>query len=230
MLGTIVNTVTVVIGALLGCLLKERFSENIKNTVMHGLTLTVMLIGISMAISTSNFLIVTLSMVIGGIIGELLKIEDRLNAFGNQLEARFAKEDGNFTKAFVSASLVYCVGAMAILGAIQSGLSGDHSTLFVKSILDGVSAIVFSSTLGIGVAFAAIPVFLYQGAIALGAASVKAFITDTIITEMTATGGLLIFAIGINLLGLNVKIKVGNLLPAVLVAVILARLFAVLPI
>lgn len=159
MLGTIVNTVTVVIGALLGCLLKERFSENIKNTVMHGLTLTVMLIGISMAISTSNFLIVTLSMVIGGIIGELLKIEDRLNAFGNQLEARFAKEDGNFTKAFVSASLVYCVGAMAILGAIQSGLSGDHSTLFVKSILDGVSAIVFSSTLGIGVAFAAIPVF-----------------------------------------------------------------------
>ena len=169
-------------------------------------------------------------MVIGGIIGELLKIEDRLNAFGNQLEARFAKEDGNFTKAFVSASLVYCVGAMAILGAIQSGLSGDHSTLFVKSILDGVSAIVFSSTLGIGVAFAAIPVFLYQGAIALGAASVKAFITDTIITEMTATGGLLIFAIGINLLGLNVKIKVGNLLPAVLVAVILARLFAVLPI
>ena len=229
MLGTIVNAVTIIFGTLLGNSLKDRFSENIKNTVMHGLSLTVMLIGLSMAIKTENLLIVTLSMVIGGILGEALKIEDGLNKFGAGLESRFSGDDGNFTRAFVSASLIYCVGAMAVLGSIQSGLEGNHSILFVKSILDGVSAVVFSSSMGIGVAFAALPVFLYQGAITLAAAYIKAFLTDAIVIEMSATGGLLIFAIGLNMLGLNVTIKVGNLLPAIFVAVVLAMIFAHLP-
>lgn len=230
MLGTIVNAATIILGTILGNSLKGRFSENIKQTIMQGLSLTVMLIGLSMAISTENMLIVTLSMVIGGILGELLKIEDRLNDFGRRLESRFSSEGGDFTRAFVTASLVYCVGAMAVLGSIQSGLEGDHSILFVKSILDGVSAVVFSSSMGIGVAFSAIPVFAYQGAIALAASFVKAFLTNNIITEMSATGGLLIFGIGINMLGINVNIKVGNLLPAIFVAVILAMVFADLPI
>ncbi|NLZ51770.1 MAG: DUF554 domain-containing protein [Thermoanaerobacteraceae bacterium] len=230
MLGTIVNAATIIIGTLLGNFLKDRFGKNIKNTVMHGLSLTVMLIGLSMAITTENMLIVTLSMVIGGILGELLKIEDRLNKFGTKLEARFSGEGGDFTRAFVSASLIYCVGAMAVLGAIQSGLEGNHGILFVKSILDGVSAIVFSSSMGIGVAFSALPVFVYQGAITLAASAIKDFLTDSIITEMSATGGLLIFGIGLNMLGINVNIKVGNLLPAIFVAVILAVLFAYTPI
>lgn len=229
MLGTIVNAAIIIIGTLLGNSLKGRFSENIKNTVMHGLSLTVMLIGLSMAIKTDNMLIVTLSMVLGGILGEVLKIEDGLNKFGAGLQTRFSGDDDNFTRAFVSASLIYCVGAMAILGSIQSGLEGKHSILFVKSIIDGVSSVVFSSSMGIGVAFAALPVFLYQGAITLAASSIKAFLTDAIITEMSATGGLLIFAIGINMLGLNVTIKVGNLLPAIFVSVILAMLFVNLP-
>lgn len=223
------NAVTIILGTLLGNSLKDRFSENIKNTVMHGLSLTVMLIGFSMAIKTENLLIVTLSMVIGGILGEVLKIEDGLNKFGAGLESKFSRGDGNFTRAFVSASLIYCVGAMAVLGSIQSGLEGNHSILFVKSILDGVSAVVFSSSMGIGVAFAALPVFLYQGAITLAASYVKVFLTDAIITEMSATGGLLIFAIGINMLSLNVTIKVGNLLPAIFVAVVLAMLSVYLP-
>ena len=229
MLGTIVNVVTIILGTFLGNSLKGRFSDNIKNTVMHGLSLTVMLIGLSMAIKTQNLLIITLSMVVGGILGEIIKIEDGLNKFGIRLEARFSGEDGNFTRAFVSASLIYCVGAMAVLGSIQSGLEGNHSILFVKSILDGVSAVVFSSSMGIGVAFAALPVFLYQGAITLAASYIKAFLTDTIIIEMSAAGGLLIFAIGINMLGLNVTIKVGNLLPAIFVAVVLTMIFGHLP-
>jgi len=228
-LGTIVNAATIIIGTILGNWLKGRFSENIKQTVMHGLSLTVMLIGLSMAITTENMLIVTLSMVMGGIIGEVLKIEDRLNSFGKKLEARFAGESGDFTRAFVSASLIYCVGAMAVLGAIQSGLEGNHNILFVKSILDGVSAVVFSSSMGIGVAFSALPVFLYQGVITLAASFVKAYLTDNIITEMSATGGLLIFGIGLNMLGINVNIKVGNLLPAIFVAVVLAVLLADVP-
>jgi len=230
LLGTIVNAATIIIGTLLGNSLKGRFSDNIKNTVMHGLSLTVMLIGLSMAIETENMLIVTLSMVIGGILGEVLKIEARLNNFGSKLEARFSGEDGNFTRAFVSASLIYCVGAMAVIGSIQSGLEGDHSILFIKSILDGVSAVVFSSSMGIGVAFSALPVFVYQGAITLAASFIKAFLTDSIITEMSATGGLLIFGIGLNMLGINVNIKIGNLLPSIFVSVALAALFANLPI
>jgi len=225
-----VNAATIIIGTMLGNSMKGRFSENIKHTVMHGLSLTVMLIGLSMAISTENMLIVTLSMVIGGIVGELLKIEDRLNSFGKKLETRFSSEGGDFTRAFVTASLVYCVGAMAVLGSIQSGLEGDHSILFVKSVLDGVSAIVFSSSMGIGVAFSALPVLAYQGFITLAASSIKAFLTDKIITEMSATGGLLIFGIGLNMLNIKVNIKVGNLLPAIFVAVILTALFSNLPI
>lgn len=220
MQGTIVNAVTIILGALLGNFLKESFSENIKDTVMNGLSLTVMVIGLSMAIKTQNLLIITLSIVSGGILGELLMIEDRLNQMGQRLERRFSKGDGDFTQAFVSASLIYCVGAMAILGAIESGLEGKHSILLVKSILDGVSAIVFSSSLGMGVAFSALPVFIYQGAITLAAAGVKAFLTNNIITEMSATGGILIFAIGLNMLNINIKIKVGNLLPAIFLAIL----------
>jgi hypothetical protein len=230
LLGTIINAAAIIVGTLLGNFLKGCFSENVRDTVMQGLSLTVMLIGLSMAIKTQNLLVVTISLVLGGILGEVLELEERLNRLGKRLEERFSRGDGDFTRAFVSASLIYCVGAMAIMGAIQSGLTGNHGILLIKSILDGVSAVVFSSSMGIGVAFSALPVFLYQGSITLAAAFVKGFLTDAIITEMTATGGLLIFGIGINMLKTNIKIKVGNLLPAIFIAVFLTALFPRLPI
>lgn len=229
MLGTVVNAAAIIVGAILGNFLKGGFPENIKSTIMQGLSITVMLIGLSMALKSQNLLVVTLSIVIGAVLGEVLRIEYRLKQFGQSLERRFGNGEGDFTRAFVSASLLYCVGAMAIMGSIESGLTGNHTTLFIKSILDGVSAVVFSSSLGPGVAFSALPVFLYQGSITLAAAYVKAFLTDVIIREMTATGGLLIFAIGINMLGINVEIKVGNLLPAIFVAIFLALAFSHLP-
>ncbi|MCR4430292.1 MAG: DUF554 domain-containing protein [Tepidanaerobacteraceae bacterium] len=225
MLGTVVNASAIIIGAVLGNLLKGGFPENIKNTVMQGLSITVMLIGLSMALKSQNQMVVTLSIVIGAVLGEVLRIEYRLKQLGQNLEKRFGNGEGDFTRAFVSASLLYCVGAMAIMGSIESGLTGNHTTLFIKSILDGVSAVVLSSSLGPGVAFSALPVFLYQGSITLSAACVKVFLTDAIIREMTATGGLLIFAIGINMLGIGVDIKVGNLLPAIFVAILLTAVF-----
>lgn len=230
MLGTIVNAAAIIAGTILGNFLKGGFPENVKSTIMQGLSITIMLIGLSMALKSQNILVVTLSIVIGAILGEVLQIENRLNQFGQSLEKRFGDGDGDFTRAFVSASLIYCVGAMAIMGSIESGLTGNHTTLFIKSILDGVSAVVFSSSMGIGVAFSALPVFLYQGGITLAAAYVKAFLTDAIIREMTATGGLLIFAIGINMLGIEVNIKVGNLLPAIFVAIFLTMAFSHLPV
>jgi uncharacterized membrane protein YqgA involved in biofilm formation len=229
LLGTIVNAVAIIAGALMGNFFKKGFPQNIKTTLMQGLSLTIMLIGFSMALQTSNYLILTLSIVSGGILGELLKIETGLNLLGTKLEQRFGNGDGNFTRAFVSASLIYCTGAMAIVGAIESGLTGNHNTLFIKSILDGVLSIVFASTMGIGVAFSSLPVFLYQGSITIAAGLAKALLTETIIQEMTAAGGLLIVGIGINLFANKNLVMVGNLLPAIFVAIFFTLAFAHLP-
>lgn len=229
MLGTIINSLAIVVGALMGSFLKGRFPENISTTLTQGLSLVVMLIGLSMALETKNLLIVTLSIVSGAVLGEIMRIEERLNRLGENLEKRFGGGDGDFTKAFVSASLIYCVGAMAIMGALESGLTGNHSILLVKSILDGVSSVVFSSTLGIGVAFSAATVFIYQGSITLAAGLIKSYLTDVVIAEMTAAGGLLIFGIGINMLEGNSRIKVGNLLPSVFTAIAFTVLFSKFP-
>lgn len=221
MTGTIVNTVAIIIGASAGVLLKRGISERYKTTVIQGLSLAVVVIGLQMALQTKNILIMVLSLVLGGLTGELFKIEDRLSAFGNKIEALFGSNGGSFTKGFVTASLVYCVGAMAIVGSIQDGINGNSGTLFLKSLLDGVSSIVFASTLGIGVAFSALPVFLYQGTITILAQHLQGVLTPPIIGELTATGGVLIMAIGLRLLEIK-DIKVGNLLPAVGYSLLLA--------
>ena len=226
MLGTVVNAAAIIFGAILGNFLKSGFPERLKATLMQAISLAVMLIGLSMALKTQNAMVVTLSIVIGGMVGELLGIEDWFNSIGMKLEQRFGNGNGNFAKAFVSASLVYCVGAMAIMGSLESGLTGHYNTLFIKSILDGVTSIVFASSMGIGVAFSALPVFLYQGGITVAAVYIKPLLTGDIIREMTATGGLLIFGIGINMLtGGKVQIRVGNLLPAIFVAILIVILF-----
>lgn len=226
MLGTIVNVIAIIIGSIFGNLVKTGLPERVKTTIMQGFSLTVMLIGLSMAIKTQNILTLALSILIGGIIGELLRIEDGLDHLGQYISKRLGGSSSTFSQGFVTASLVYCVGAMAIMGAIESGLTGHHTILYTKSLLDGVSSVIFASTMGIGVVFSAIPVFIYQGAITLGAVLIKPLLTAAIIREMTATGGLLIFGIGFNLLLDKLHIKVGNLLPAILVAIPLTIFFA----
>jgi len=226
MLGTIVNTAAIILGGALGILFGHTLSEKMKLTLIQGIGLAVLMIGGSMALKTNNPLIVIASLVIGGIIGELIDIELRLKNFGIWMENKIGRgEDGRFTKAFVSTSLIFCVGAMAIMGSIESGLRGNQNILMAKSMLDGISAIVFASSMGMGVLVAAIPVFLYQGAITLAAGSLQGVISQPIITEMSAIGGLLIFGIGLNILEIK-EIKVGNLMPGIFVAIPLTILFA----
>lgn len=226
MLGTIVNTIAIIVGGALGLIFGNALSTKMKLTLIQGIGLAVLLIGGSMALKTNNALVVIASMVIGGAIGELIDIELRLEHFGMWMENKTGQgEDGRFTKAFVGTSLIFCVGAMAIMGSIESGLKGNHTILMAKSMLDGISAIVFASSMGIGVLFAAVPVFLYQGAITLGAGLLQGIISPAIITEMSAVGGLLIFGIGLNILEI-VEIKVGNLMPGIFVAIPLTILFS----
>jgi len=216
MLGTIVNSAAIIIGSVFGVLLNKGIKEEYKKTIMDGVALTVILIGIMGALDTENLILMTISIVVGSIIGEALGIEKKLDKLGDSLQMKFGKGDSNFSKGFVTASLVFCVGAMAIVGALESGLQGNHSTLFAKSIIDGISSIIFASTLGIGVGFSAVAIFLYQGTITLLASSIRELLTPEVINEMSAVGGLLISAIGINILGLK-KIKVGNMLPAIFI-------------
>lgn len=221
MLGTIINALAIIIGGLMGTALRSGIPEKYKETVINALGLAIILIGLKSAWETRNPLILISALVLGGIIGEMLALEDWLQKVGSSAERLFGHLGGNISEAFVTATLVYCVGAMAIMGAIQSGLTGDNSTLFAKSMLDGVSSVLFASTLGAGVMLSAVPVFLYQGAITLSAGWVADWLSPGMRAEMTAVGGLLIVAIGLNILDLK-KTRVGNLLPAVLVAALLA--------
>ncbi|RYD02248.1 membrane protein [Desulforamulus aquiferis] len=224
MTGTIVNAVAILLGTAIGLLFRKGISQSVNNTVMSGIGLAVALIGFKMAFKTENELIVILSLVIGGIIGEILNIEGWLARAGSFLEKKVGGQNGEVSKAFVTTSLIYCVGAMAIMGAIEDGLTGNATTLYAKSLLDGTSAVIFTTTMGFGVAFSAIPVFLYQGTITLMASGLKNFLTPSMINEMTATGGLLIVGIASNILGIR-TFKVGNLLPAIGAAVFLAWLW-----
>jgi len=224
MLGTLVNSVAIIVGGLLGSIVQGGIKEKAKETVMAGLGLTVMLIGLMMAIKTTNPLIVIGSLVLGGLMGEWIDIEARLLSLAKRVESKFVKGESKLAQAFVTTSLIYCVGAMAVTGSLESGMTGVHATLYAKAMLDGISALVFASTLGIGVALSSIPVLLYQGTITLLAAWVSQWLTTAAVTEMSATGGLLIVAIGLNILNIK-QIRVGNLLPALGFAIGMALLF-----
>lgn len=215
MLGTVVNALAIAAGTALGLILKSGIRENYRETIMNAIALSVLLIGMMGAIKTNDLLLLIFCLAIGSIIGEALKIEDRLAGLGQLIESKTSSTDGSVAKAFVTASLVFCVGSMAIVGSIESGLTGNHQTLFAKSVLDGICSIFLSSTLGFGVVFSAAAVFVYQGIITLLASSLKAFLTDEMIREISAIGGVLIMAIGFNMLKIK-KIKVGNMLPAIL--------------
>ncbi|HNX23248.1 MAG TPA: DUF554 domain-containing protein [Spirochaetota bacterium] len=225
-LGTIVNAAAIITGGISGSLLRSGLPDRFRETVMQAIGLSVLMIGLSGALQgmykvtsagkldREYIMLMVFSLVGGAIIGELMNIEDRLEKMGLWIQSRYLKNSGNFAEGFVTASLVYCVGAMAIVGSLEDGLTGNTGTLFAKSVLDGVSAVIFAATLGIGVAFSAIPVFIYQGSITLMAGFIKPWLTDSVISQTSLVGSILIIAIGFNILEVK-RIKVGNLLPAI---------------
>lgn len=231
-LGTIINVIAVLIGSGLGLLIKSGLKKRFQDILMQACGLATIFIGISGAltgmltigktgvISTQNTMLVVCSLVIGGLIGELIDIELRLDHFGEKLKAMVkAQNDNSFVDGFVTASLVICVGAMAIVGSIQDGLTGDYSMLAAKALLDLIIVMVFASSLGIGVMFSALPLGIYQGAITLCAVLIAPLLSDTLISNMSCVGSVLIFCVGYNI-AFGKKIRVGNLLPAILIPVI----------
>ena len=225
--GTLVNVAVIVVGSLSGLLLKIGLPERVSGALSTAVGLCVLYIGIDGCLAGENMLVAVLSMAIGAVIGELLDLDGKLNRLGEAVQNRFAKGkrfESTIAQSFVSASLLFCVGAMAIVGSLQSGISGDHSTLYVKSILDGISSIVFATTLGGGVILSIIPLFIYQGGIALLAQFVAPYLSEAVIADMTCVGSLLIVALSLNLLKIT-KVKVANLLPAVLLPIALCPLY-----
>jgi uncharacterized membrane protein YqgA involved in biofilm formation len=228
LLGTIVNGICIVLGTFIGSFL-TRIPEKVKHTVLQGIGLSVSLLGIQMGLKSEQFLIVIISIVIGSVIGEFLDLEERLNQLGLWIERKIGKRaKGDVAKGFVTATLIFVIGAMAIIGSLDSGLREDHRVLYTKSLIDGFTSLILTTTLGVGVMLSAIPVMLYQGSIALFATQIERIvpteIMNSFITEMTSTGGLMILAIGLNMLGIT-NIRVANLLPSI---VIVALIVAVL--
>lgn len=224
LLGTIVNGICIIIGSLLGKIF-HKIPEQMKGTVMSGIGLAVTLLGIQMGLKSEHFLIVICSLVFGGMIGELWNLDHQLNKLGQWLERNVGgHSQGNIAKGFVAATLLFVVGAMAIIGAMDSGLRGDHRVLYTKSMIDGFTSIILTTTMGIGVIFSAVPVMLYEGIIALLATQIQTWVPkelmNSFIAESTAVGGILIMAIGLNLLGIT-AIRVANLLPSILMTAVI---------
>lgn len=239
--GTILNALAILAGSIVGLLLKwlaGRFSsrlpagsaalgQRLQSIIMSGVALCVLYIGISGALKGANTLVAILSMVAGALIGELLGLDRRMQSLGDWVQKRTAHllrgEGGaSVSEGFVTASLLFCVGAMAIVGALENGLTGNYETLQAKSLLDGISSIVFASSLGVGVAFSAVALFLYQGSISLLASVLSPLLGDAVIAEMTCVGSLLIVALALNMLGVT-RIKVMNLVPAIFFPILLCR-------
>ena len=220
LLGTIANAGAIIIGGIAGSFFRKGISERFSNIIMSVLGLFTLVLGMMFAVDTQNALVVIFSLVIGSVIGEWIDIEKIMNDLGDYVQGKLNSGEGSFSKGFVTASLLFCVGTMSIMGSLQSGLMNNHNILLTKSILDGTISVVFASTLGIGVVLSSLPVLVYQGSIALLASSVAPYLSEAVITEMTAVGGVLLVGMGINLLETR-KLKVGNMLPAIFLPIIL---------
>lgn len=221
MLGTIVNCVTIFVGCIVGLFIKGRMTEKISNTIMNGLALCVIYIGISGSLKGEDTIQIIICMAVGALIGELIDIDKGLINLGEYFEKKVKKKKDNvsISEGFVTSSLLFCVGAMALVGSLESGLKGNNTTLFAKAMLDGISSIIFASTLGIGVMMSVITVFIYQGSITLTAGLLSGVLSTVVINNMSAVGSLLIIGLGLNMLEVT-KIKVANLLPAVFIPII----------
>lgn len=220
MIATIINAVLVLLGSIIGLIFKNKISDRFSAVITQALALCVLGIGISNVLESSDTLCVIICLVLGTLIGELLKIEDRLDGAGEFLRRKLIKSNGGtnsrFTEGFVTATLLYCIGAMAITGSIEAGLNHNYSIIISKGVIDGVTSISFAAAMGVGVAFSIIPLMIYQGAITLLAAVVGPYLGESVIAGMTATGGTLIMGLAVNMLNIpNVKIRVGNMLPAI---------------
>jgi len=239
MTGTIINVIAVLVGGALGLLFGARLPERLKATVIAGLGLFTTAIGIQMFLKTENPLIVLGALLIGALLGEWWRIEDGLQNLGRVLEARFTRDPEtatdsqaaskeNFVRGFLTASLLFCVGPMAILGSIQDGLSGDYELLAVKSVLDGFAALAFASTLGVGVLFSSLVLLVFQGGISLLAVQLNTLITAPMLNEMTATGGVILIGLALSSILEIKKIRMGNFLPALAVAPVLVWILSLL--
>lgn len=229
MTGTLINAAVILIGGALGLVLGSRIPTKLRDTVMAGLGLFTTVFGIKMFLTTQNSLAVLGSLLIGALLGEWWRIEEGIMKLGEWLNRRFEKNgsaegSSRFAVGFFTASLLFCVGPMAILGSIQDGLTGNYQTLVIKSVLDGFAALAFASSMGVGVLFSAGMVFLYQGAISLMAVQVQTVVTEAMMTEMTAAGGVILMAIGISSLLELKKIRSGSFLPALLIAPLMVLL------
>ncbi len=226
-LGAIVNALTVIVGSTLGLLLRKKFPENIKAIIFQAVGLTTLVLGMQMALKiekAEHFLIVIFSLIFGGILGEVVRLETRLERWGEALKAKIRIKDARFTEGLVTAFLIFCVGSMTFVGSINEGLTGDRTLIYTKSILDGFTSMVLASVYGVGVLLSAAPLFIVQAGLTLLAAKSQGFFSDAIIGQMTAVGGILILGIGLNLLEIK-KIKTINLLPGLLVVVLLTLIF-----
>jgi uncharacterized protein len=227
MIGTLINVIAVLLGGSIGLFLGNKIPEKTRQTVMVGLGLTVIVVGLNMALKSQNSLIMLGSVLVGGIVGEALKIEDRLNELGRKLESRFYKNkngdhSSEFVRGFVTASLVFCVGPMAILGSINDGLLGDYNVLAIKSVLDGFAAMAFAASMGVGVLLSSVSLLLYQGGISLLAMLISNQLQGVTaehpaILEMSGAGGVIVLGIGLLLLNLK-EVRIGNFLPAIFIA------------
>lgn len=214
MLGTIVNTLAILAGCAIGLLLKRGINEKVTDAIMKGISLCVVYIGIDGMLEGSKTLAVIIAMALGAAIGTLLDLNGKMEKLGKMIEGRISNGVADIAQGFVTASLIYCVGAMAVVGSLQSGLNGDHSMLYTKALLDGISAMVLTASLGAGVGLSAASVFVYQGALTLLAGLIAPVLSDAVVAEMTCVGSILIAALGLNMLGV-VKLKVMDYVPAI---------------
>lgn len=221
MIGTLVNTGTVVAGALAGVMIHSRLPERIKITTFQGIGLFTLYIGFSMAMKTENVLILVFSVVLGSITGELINVESRMEKVSEWGKKNLGSKNDKFTEGFITAFMLFCMGSMTILGSIEEGLGGEPTLLMAKSVLDAFGAMALASSLGIGVLFSAVPLLIYQGGLTLLAGSVQAYLTAPVINEVSAVGGLMLIGLGITILEIK-KLKILNMLPALVFAGIIA--------
>jgi uncharacterized membrane protein YqgA involved in biofilm formation len=223
--GTIINVITVILGSSLGLLLRNRLDDTYKSLILQGVGILTLVIGMQMALQTDNIIFLLISVILGGFCGQIIRLEEKIDSFADNLKTKFArKDDAFFSEGFITASIIFCVGPMTILGSINDGLHGDISLLAIKSVLDGFTALALTTTFGIGVIFSIFVIIIIQGGITFSALLIDKFFNHMMINEMTAVGGVLIIGIGFILLDIK-KIKVATFLPALFVAPVLVMIY-----
>lgn len=228
MIATVINAAAIVLGSVIGLFIRKGIKDEYRNIVFTAAGLTSLTIGIQMVLETTHILAFALALMLGGLLGTMLDVEGRIERFGERLKRRFAsKSEGAFAAGFLNGSVLFCTGAMAILGSFQAGTEGNYSLILTKSVLDGFVSIIFASAMGIGVAFSALSVFVYQGVLTLLSGSIRPYVSELMLAELTGTGGALILMIGLGLLGIK-SFKTGNFLPAILVIVGLVLVMPIL--